>query len=202
MAGGHILREALERGYAVRALAREPGKLAYLRDRIEIIPGDALSADSIHTLLTGSDVVISALGPVTADGTAGRELTTTASGHIVAAMEAQGIRQYILVSGAGVVMPGDQRNATGWWVRQLARLRYSSLLSDRQSEYELLEQSTVDWTIVRCPLIDSTTSRQPARVSLASPQSFTVRAGELAAFILDQVGSEEFARRGPFLGSE
>ncbi len=66
MAGGHILREALIQGYDIRALARTPAKLDVVRDRIAIIQGDARDPVSIQELLTGSDVVLSALGPVRA----------------------------------------------------------------------------------------------------------------------------------------
>ncbi len=68
MVGDFLLREALARGYSVRALARTPAKLDEYSGRITIVQGDARDPVVIEELLRGSDVVISALGPVTADG--------------------------------------------------------------------------------------------------------------------------------------
>ena len=72
MVGGYLLEAALQRGYRVRALARNPAKLAPFSSRITIITGDARDPAVVRELVQGSDVVISALGPVKADGDASR----------------------------------------------------------------------------------------------------------------------------------
>lgn len=59
-AGGWILEMALERGYTVRALARSPKKLEKYSE-VQVIQG-GLEEEPVRELLTGSDVVICALG--------------------------------------------------------------------------------------------------------------------------------------------
>lgn len=199
MAGSYILREALAAGYSLRVLSRSPEKLAYLGERITIIPGDARDPAVIAELLAGSDVVISAIGP--SGATAAQKLSTTVTGHIVAAMERQGPARYIVVSGGGVVAAGDDRNVTGWLMRQLVRLRYPALLADKQAEYAVLAASDIDWTLVRCPLIESSDYQRAPLASLASPSSFTLRAGELARFIIEQIDEPAYVKRAPFLES-
>ena len=189
MVGGHILQRALARGYPLRVLSRSPEKLSYLA-------GDAREPDVINTLLTGADVVISAIGPG-AGGPA--DLTTTVSENIVSAMGKQGISRYLVVSGAGVETPDERRNFTGWLIRQLARLRYPTLLRDRQNEYARLVATELEWTIARCPLIDSGNARQPAQASLQTPDSFRLTAGALAEFLLDQIADPRYVQRAPFV---
>lgn len=200
MTGGHILQRALEQGYQLRVLSRSPQKLAYLGDRVTVVPGDAREQSAIDTLLAGSDVVISAIGPGSNSASA-IDLTTTVTRNVLTAMQKNQLDRYILVSGAAVVMPGDQRNTTGWLMQQLVRLRYNSLLKDRQGEYELLSQSKVNWTLVRCPLIESSGFQREPVTSLLSPGSFHLRAGELSRFVLDQIDSDTYSRQGPFLYS-
>lgn len=202
MVGGHLLREALARGHAIRALARNPAKLDEFRDRITIIAGDARDPRVIETLLRGSDVVVSALGPVKSDGDAARFINTTVSANVIREAQSSGISRYLLVSGAAVVMPGDERNLLGWWIRTLARLGLRSALQDKQAEYELLAESQLDWMLVRCPLIDPEPFSRAALVSLETPPAFRLRAGELARFMIDQIGAREYSRQGPFLGSD
>ena len=201
MVGGFLLREALERGHQVRALARTPSKLDEYRDRIVIVQGDARDPDVVRALLRGADVVISALGPVRADGDAARFISTTVSGQVLQAMEQEGVDRYLVVSGGAVVMPGDSRNLLGWWIRLLVQMGLRSTLQDKQAEYELLAASAADWTLLRCPLIDAEPWRSEVLVSLQTPPAFRLRAGELARFALDHLGGGQFSRRGPFLGS-
>ena len=75
MVGGYVLEEALARGHTVRALARNAAKLPAYDDRITVVQGDARDPAVVEELVRGSDVVISALGPVRADGDAARMLS-------------------------------------------------------------------------------------------------------------------------------
>ena len=57
--GGRLVPELLDRGYDVRALARNPDKLADVpwRDRAEVVRGDLDDADSLTAAFDGIDVV-------------------------------------------------------------------------------------------------------------------------------------------------
>lgn len=200
--GGYILSEALAQGYPLRVLARSPEKLAYLADRIDIVTGDARDPAVLRALLDGADVVINAIGPPRAAGDSRAGLNTAVSRAMLAAMGEAGLDRYIVVSGAGVAIPGDRRNLRGWWMRQLVRLRYPGILQDRQKEYALLASSGVNWTLLRCPLIEGAVFASSPQVSLATPGGFYLRAGELARFALGQIDNGDYARNGPFLSSE
>jgi threonine dehydrogenase-like Zn-dependent dehydrogenase len=201
MVGGYLLREALARGYTVRALARTPAKLDDFTSQITIVKGDARDPIAIQALLRGADVVISALGPVAADGDAARYISRNTTDNILQAMQHEGISHYMVVSGAAVVMPGDDRDLLGWWVRTLAQIGLSGALQDKQAEYEVLAKSSADWMLVRCPIIEPQAYRSPPLVSLQTPPAFRVRAAEVASFMLDQIGARQFVREGPFIGS-
>ena len=202
MTGRYILQRALEEGYPVKVLARTPEKLEGLGDRITVIQGDARDPEALRRLLKGSDIVITALGPVKSDGAAAQMVSTYATGQVINAMRNSGASRYIVVSGAAVVVPGDERNITGWWMRQLVKLRLGQVLKDKQAEYQLLADSEVDWTLVRCPLIDSEPYESAPRISLLTPSSFHVRAGELADFIIREVEVPSYSREAPFIYSE
>jgi len=199
--GGYLLQDALSQGYPLRVLSRSPEKLAYLGDRVTVIEGDAADPATLRKLLQGADMVISAIGPPRAQGDSRSGLNSAVTAALLPLMEDIGIDRYLVVSGAAVVMPGDQRDFRGWWMRQLVRLRYPGILEDRQREHKLLLDSGVSWTLLRCPLIESGPIKAPARVSNATPQGFYLRATELARFAMEQLESDTFVRRGPFLSS-
>ena len=60
--GGWVLEMALERNYHVKALVRKAEKLDAFKDKIEIVQGGISDEDKMLELVTGVDVVISALG--------------------------------------------------------------------------------------------------------------------------------------------
>lgn len=202
MVGGYVLQEVLSQGYEVKALARTPAKLDQYKDDITIVEGDARNLAVIRTLLLESDIVLSALGPVRADGDNAQMVSTVVTGHILKVMEESGSRPYIVVSGGGVAVPDDDRNFTGWMMQKMVAMTLSDTLKDKQAEYELLAASAVPWTLVRCPMILDKPYKYAARSSLKTPSSFTLRAGELARFITDEIATGEFAAKAPFLYSE
>ena len=199
--GGYLLQEALARGHSLRVLSRSSDKLAYLGERITVVQGDARDPAVLKELVAGADVVMSALGPTRSRGDSRSGLNSEVTRTLIPILHDAGISRYLVVSGAGVVMPGDDRNLSGWWMRQLVRLRYPGILADRQLEYGLLAETTLNWTLLRCPLVEGEAFDSPAEVSLQTPGGFYLRAGELARFTLGLVENPDFARKGPFLSS-
>ena len=57
--GLEIVRQALERGHSVTALARSPERLKLFGDRIRIKQGDLLNSADLEPVIRGHDAVIS-----------------------------------------------------------------------------------------------------------------------------------------------
>ena len=60
--GQHLLRGGVERGHALTALVRSPGKLKAWESRVRIVKGDALDKDALEQAVRGQDASIYALG--------------------------------------------------------------------------------------------------------------------------------------------
>ncbi|MGG0788606.1 MULTISPECIES: NAD(P)-dependent oxidoreductase [Bacillaceae] len=141
--GGHLVTYGLQDRHHVTVLARTPEKIGMNDANLTIIQGNVLIKDDIGRAMHGIDVVISALNT---DG------TTTLSASmplIIEAMENEGIQRIITIGTAGILQSRTTPNT----------LRYQSSDSKRRSTraakehhkvYEMLKQSTLQWTIV-CP---------------------------------------------------
>ncbi|MGK0499713.1 MAG: putative NADH-flavin reductase [Oceanicoccus sp.] len=199
--GDYILQQALLEGYAIKALARTPAKLARYQHQITIVPGDALDSAVIRQLLEGSDVVISALGPVKADGDSANYVNSTASATIIQQMQAMGLKRYIVVSGAAISLPEDKPSLRSWLMKSAITLSQKGVLVDKQLEYKLLADSSIEWTLLRCPVITLDVYQQDPIASMLKPPSFQLRAGELARFTIEQIKKQQFIRQAPYLGS-
>mgnify|MGYP000920881337 CR=1 FL=1 len=141
--GGQIVTYALHDRHLVTVLVRTPEKIQINNENLTIMQGNILKKDDIMRAMHGMDLVISALNT---DG------TTTLSESIpliIEAMENEGIKRMITIGTAGILQSRTTPNI----------LRYQSSESKRKSTraaeehhkvYDLLKQSTLEWTIV-CP---------------------------------------------------
>ena len=100
--GSPILVEALERGHAVTAIARNTDKLPN-RPGVTARRADATDTASLATLVAGHDVVISAFNP-------GKDESGTGAGSIIAAVKQAKVGRLLVVGGAGTleVEPGKR----------------------------------------------------------------------------------------------
>ncbi|MDQ1002716.1 putative NADH-flavin reductase [Neobacillus niacini] len=141
--GSQIVTHALHDKHPVTVLVRTPEKIQINNENLTIIQGNVLNKEDIVCAMHGIDVVISALNT---DG------TTTLSESmplIIEAMENEGIKRIITIGTAGILQSRTTPNS----------LRYQSSESKRKSTraaeehhkiYDMLKQSTLEWTIV-CP---------------------------------------------------
>jgi hypothetical protein len=109
--GRRIVREALERGHSVTAIARDTSKLDAAHDRLELASCDATKAQDLEALIADHDAVVSAVGP-----TRGSEPTVVieVTRALAAAAMTAGVRRVLIVGGAGSlsVRPGVELLST------------------------------------------------------------------------------------------
>lgn len=60
--GQAIAAEALNRGHQVTVVARDPSSLSLSGDRLSVVASDVMDTQAVTRLITGQDVVISAIG--------------------------------------------------------------------------------------------------------------------------------------------
>ena len=74
-------------------------------------------------------------------------------------MQEHNVRRYVVITGVlNVDTPEDKKSsgvkaATDWMYAH-----YPESTADKQKEYDLLRASSVDWTMIRLPLIEETDS--------------------------------------------
>ncbi|MBS4213993.1 MULTISPECIES: NAD(P)-dependent oxidoreductase [Neobacillus] len=141
--GSQIVTYALHDRHHVTVLVRTPEKFQINNENLTIFQGNVLNKDDIVRVMHGIDVVISALN------TDGTTTLSESMPFIIEAMENEGIKRIITIGTAGILQSRTTPNS----------LRYQSIESKRKSTraaiehhkvYDMLKQSTLDWTIV-CP---------------------------------------------------
>ncbi|XP_063070831.1 flavin reductase (NADPH)-like [Engraulis encrasicolus] len=147
--GQYLVKQAIDKGYGVTAVVRDPGKVGVSHDRLKVVKGDVFSEASLRPLLQGHDAVLSCLGfPISpVFGVTGY---TGSMRAVVRAMQGAGVNRLITMTSWYT----DPTSLTG--VAVLFRLflltTIQSVLSNmHEMEHTLKKIHNIDWTVVRPP---------------------------------------------------
>ena len=149
--GLETVKAALAAGHRVRAFARSADRISLSREdlahgNLELRTGDALKAGDVAAALEGIDAVVQALGVPVRDLLGPVRLFSEATGILVPAMQAAGVRRLVAVTGFGA---GDSRDAIGLLQRLPFRLVFGRAYDDKDVQEMRIRRSGLDWTLVR-----------------------------------------------------
>ncbi|MYL32393.1 NAD(P)H-binding protein [Pontibacillus yanchengensis] len=141
--GQKIARLAHDQGYQVQALVRDISKARELIPFATLIEGDATNTEDLQKALIGSHGVISSLN------TDKTTTLTTAFPLIIEHMNQLGIKRIVTIGTAGIL---NSRYEEGKFRYQSSESKRTKTFAaeEHAAVYKMLEQSTLDWTIV-CP---------------------------------------------------
>ncbi len=195
--GKFLITELLNQGYSVRMLARNPEAVGIKNDLLHVITGNARSFNSVQRVLAGCDAVISALGNSKKE----KDTCSTAIGHVIKVMREQKISRYLEIAGVGIDTPDDRKGLKTKLINGILNLMFHAVIYDRQKGYQLLKNSPLEWTIIRCPGIETTGIKKPIKISLKDVPGFKVSASGLADFVITELTGKSYLRQCPFIGN-
>ncbi len=105
--GSVLLKEALNRGYQVKAVVRNPEKITIASPQLEVVKADASSADVVAGIAKGADAVVSAYSPGWTNPNIAED-TVHVYASIIEGVKKAGVKRLLVVGGAGTlfVSPG------------------------------------------------------------------------------------------------
>ena len=196
--GLETTRLALEGGHHVRALARSADSISLSDPNLQKICGDALSSKDTEGALNGISVVIQTLGISFGDLFRPVSLFSDATRVLVSAMENQGVKRLICVTGFGA---GDSRDSINCLQRVPFRLVFGRAYDDKSVQERLIKGSSLDWTIVRPGVL--TNGRQTGRYKILDKPSQwrngLISRSDVAEFLFRQIDDQTYIRKMPVL---
>lgn len=186
--GMQVVRQALDRGHQVVALARRPAAIGIDHPRLRVIAGDVLIPGAAEAVVDGADAVVSALGigyrrhhtTVYSDGTA----------NVLAAMKIAGVRRLLVVSTSSLHLP-ERSQIVEWLVtRFLLHPMLRRPYADMTRMEQRVRSSDVDWTLVRAARLTNGPAAGTYRTASHSdklPGCWSISRADLAGYLLDQI---------------
>jgi len=192
--GRELVVQALARGHIVTALVRNPDRLKIRHENLTVVKGDVLDPAAVEAAVAGQEAVVSALGhkrwmiPT--------RILSAGTRNIVDAMQRQGARRYVGMTALGV---GDS-----WWRMGLYYTLFVTPVIlqfyfwDKHRQEKIVEESALDWTIVRPGALTNGQARGVWRQGsgIGNPL-WTVRIAraDVATFLLNLAGGKDHLRK-------
>lgn len=147
--GQHFVSLTLREGHEVRALARNPAKLAFENPNLHVFQGAITDVPNLDELLQGVDFVISMLGDVELQKD--NKINTKFVQNLIPAMRRQGVKRFLYQAGALSKPPNQHLSPPLWMIRNTLARGYNGQHEDNEAVMEYLVEaaSDMEWMVHR-----------------------------------------------------
>ncbi|NNC70959.1 MAG: SDR family oxidoreductase [Flavobacteriaceae bacterium] len=143
--GKQLVQQALGHGHQVTALVRNPKKFKIIHENLKVVNGDVLDSASFKDSMAGHDAVVSALGHK--KFFIKTSILSRGTSTIITAMKANNIKRFLCITSLGI---NDSRFKLGlYYTLFVIPVILFFYFKDKEKQEQLIENSQLDWTIVR-----------------------------------------------------
>ncbi len=191
--GRQLVMQALERGYTVTALVRNPSKLKIEHPQLKILQGNMLDYASVEAAVRGQEAVISALGHkrwfyptrILSEGTR----------NLLRAMETHRVPRLVCETSLGI---GNSVGRMGlYYTFFVIPVILPFYFWDKTRQERLIAASDVEWVIVRPGVL---TNRKKRNAYRHGPYvgnfiwTVNISRADVADFMLNQITDDTYLR--------
>jgi len=198
--GTLLTNRCLAAGHQVTALLRSPDTFP-LRNKVDVVYGDACDPHAVLETIKGSDAVLSALG---ARSLGKEDVLERGVPNIITAMQQTGVRRIIVLGSAGALTDSLKKQPFyRRWIVQ--KILYNTLLkwpvASQISQYAALSATDLDWTMVMPPMLRNSNSRGHYRIDgEALPRNgSSISREDVADFMMQQLTDPQWIRKGVYI---
>ncbi len=189
--GRQLVEQALAQGHEVTAFVRNPARLSVQHPKLRIVQGDVLVPTSLEPAVRGQDAVLSALGHKKFLGPS--RILSEGTANLLRAMKSAGVPRLICESSLGV---GSTAGRGGVFATLFV---YPIILPfyawDKLRQEKLIEESDLDWVIVRPAALTNGAARGKYRSGPKAGNYLlhaSISRADVAAFMLQQLSDDRF----------
>jgi putative NADH-flavin reductase len=162
--GKLVIEEAIRRGHKISAIAHNP---EILKDfQIDITKGTPYDFETVEKALSGCEAVINTLNISRksdnpwAGLASPRDLISKSASNVVSAIKKADINRFIALSTIGAGSSWKTTPAILKFIVSVSNLKYA--FRDHSKQEEILQNSSVEYTICRAPMLSTETNTKGA----------------------------------------
>lgn len=203
--GKLILEEALNQGYEVRCMVRDPKKIEINNSKLKVFKGSPEIVTDLETAIKDCHGVISALNISRTSDFPWSKLRTpptflsSVMKNIISLSERIGIHRIVICSAWGV---GEtEKEIPGWFRWFIKNSNIGVAYKDHERQENILKTSTLDWTIIRPTGLTNFDNDKIIIESYGNEPKpkLTISRKQVARFMVDALKREELIRKAPVI---
>lgn len=199
--GRWAVKHALLRGHRVTAYVRNPQKIMEISDKLTVIQGEIHDEQKMKRALSGQDAVVWCVGIPMKKSYHKME---SLEGHktLIKAMEANHVKRLVDWGTPSVHFKQDKKS----WITVvpgiLAGLVFTEAKKEMVAIAKALQESNLDWTIVRFVAPKNTCYTGNVRVGFGETKmKFSISREDIGAFMIKMLDSDAYIHSMPIIGS-
>jgi len=199
--GNLVAAEAIKRGYKIVGIARDPGKVTI--KEAEIVSGTPYDFDTVRKAMVGCDAIISTLSTFgKSNGMFGRiktpvDIMKVSMTNTVKAMKEKDIKRIVVMTALGVGDSSKEMPSFFTFIVKISNVKYA--YADHAAQEEVLENSNLDWTVVRPVMLTNKNENLSILYNLKGVGKINsaISRNAVAHFMLDCVEKGQFIKQKP-----
>jgi putative NADH-flavin reductase len=198
--GRLVLKQGLEMGLQLRAVARNPADLQITHPALEVVQGDVYAGATVARAIAGQDAVISVYGV----NYSFKPITVYSEGikNIISGMQQNKVQRLLCVTSGGT-HPGYDNNAGFIFSVIIKGIIGRTLYADMRRLEKQVYESNLDWMIARpARLIDTPeVSDYQVGEGYSLPKGTVTRRADLANFLLKEAQNNSYVQKAVAIAS-
>ena len=194
--GSLVVSELCNYEHNIRAFVHNYNSLSDA-ENLEIFNGDIYDSESLRKALVDIEVVISCLGSW---GTKYKNVLSTAMEKIVPIMQHKDVDRIISLTGAEARCTNEPVSLLQKFTYPLFNALAGKILQDANRHIETLKHSSLDWTVIRSPVMND--KGDPKKFDLRNkyPAPFkTINRHSVALAIINQIYDNTYIKQAPYI---
>jgi putative NADH-flavin reductase len=203
-----IVKEALQRGYAVNALVREQSSLNIEHPDLTIVKGAPTDTVALIQAMDGSEAVLNALNIsrknewwLWSELSSSPTFLSDVARKLVEVAPKTKVKRYLTVTAWGT--GSTKEEIPGWFRFFINNTKIGVTYLDHERQEEIWEKSGLDWTVVRPVGLTNDTQQKPVGVLLETkttkPTNMTISRRMVAEFMLNALEENTYIHQMPII---
>lgn len=190
--GMELVRESLNRGHSVTAFVRNAARMSEFQCKIRIVEGDLLDRSLLAKVFENHHAVLSGFGPRVPVAKSDAHLLGQFAAVLTGAMQDAKVRRLVIISTAflfkdSIVPP----------TYPLGKLLFRSVVTDSAALERTIQESALEWTIVRPPQLTDgpMTGSYRERIGHLPRLGFKISRADVAHYFVEAIGKSDVMRK-------
>lgn len=192
--GQQLISEAIDDGYDVNALVRDPAKLRRGNELLQVFRGDARTGEGVDAVVKGCPYVVSALGAST-------PVMAECMSKVIPLLKGKWLKRFVFISWMGVGDSQAQELMDRGLITSIKRVAHKKMFEDIGRAEGLIRESGLPYVILRPTLMtDGPLTGQVEGVSASDKPPGAISRADVARYVVDLLDQPGWEKRELTLG--